>query len=69
MKDTLGEKWFYAFNYVILSIIGLSCLLPLVHLFALSLSNNAAIVSGSVTLWPIGWNIESYDKLFSVPGS
>jgi putative aldouronate transport system permease protein len=64
VKDTLGEKWFYAFNYVILSIIGLSCLLPLVHLFALSLSNNAAIVSGNVTLWPIGWNIESYDKLF-----
>ncbi|SFL26172.1 putative aldouronate transport system permease protein [Paenibacillus sp. 1_12] len=64
MKDTMGEKWFYAFNYLILFIIGLSCLLPLVHLFALSLSDNAAIVSGIVTLWPIGWNVESYNKLF-----
>src|SRR5665647_2220452 len=64
MKDTFNEKWFYAFNYVILSIIGLSCLLPLIHLFALSLSNNDAIISGIVTLWPIGWNLESYEKLF-----
>jgi putative aldouronate transport system permease protein len=64
LKDTSGEKWFYALNYVILTLIGLSCFLPLVYLFALSLSNNDAIVSGTVTLWPIGWNTEAYNKLF-----
>lgn len=64
MKTTRGERWFYAFNYVILTLAGLSCLLPLIHLMAVSLSDNHAILSGTVTLWPVGWSFETYRSLF-----
>lgn len=64
MRTTRGEKWFYALNYAILTLAGLSCLLPLIHLMAVSLSDNHAILSGTVTLWPVGWSFETYRSLF-----
>lgn len=50
---------------MLLGLIAVSCLLPMLHMFALSLSTNDAIVSGFVSLWPIGWNFETYHKLFT----
>ncbi|MBD2844172.1 carbohydrate ABC transporter permease [Paenibacillus sp. IB182496] len=64
MKDTTGDKWFYAVNYVLLSLIGLTCLFPLVHVAALSLSDSGAIMSGLVTIWPRGWTLDAYEMLF-----
>lgn len=60
MKATAGEKIFYAVNYIILTVVGLSCLLPLLHIVAISLSSSEAIVSGKVGIWPVEWRIESY---------
>ncbi|PYI53438.1 carbohydrate ABC transporter permease [Paenibacillus flagellatus] len=64
MKDTFAEKLFYGFNYAVLAAAGLICLLPLVHLAALSLSGKDAVQSGFVTLWPVDWSTESYALLF-----
>ncbi|MDF2927626.1 MAG: transporter permease [Paenibacillaceae bacterium] len=64
MKDTVGEKIFYAINYVVMAIAGLMCLLPLVHLISLSLSGKDAVLSGFVTLWPVDVSYESYLLLF-----
>lgn len=64
MKATLSEKIFYGCNYVILSLAGLSCLIPLIHLFSLSFSDPHAVMSGDVTLWPIGFTWETYSLLF-----
>ena len=63
MKPTTGENIFYAINYFILSLFGLSCLLPLMHIAALSLSDLNAITSGIVGIWPKGWSIDSYVSL------
>ncbi|MFB9276958.1 carbohydrate ABC transporter permease [Cohnella cellulosilytica] len=65
MKATFTEKLFYAFNYTLLGLIGLSCVIPMIHMLALSLSTNDAILSGFVGLWPVGWNFETYYKLFT----
>ncbi|TBL81156.1 carbohydrate ABC transporter permease [Paenibacillus thalictri] len=65
MRDTWGEKLFYGFNYAILTVAGLSCLLPLVHLISLSLSDSHAVASGIVSLWPVGWSIDSFKALFA----
>ncbi|KRF10283.1 ABC transporter permease [Paenibacillus sp. Soil766] len=65
MKATFGEKLFYAANYFLLSLAGLSCMLPLIHLFAISLSDPGAIMSGRVTLWPVHWNVLSYEALIT----
>lgn len=63
MNVSSGEKLFLRINAIILALIALSCLLPLVHLVSLSLSEQHFIVSGSVTLWPRGWSFESYRLL------
>jgi len=64
MKDTWGEKLFYAFNYVLLTAAALSCLLPLIYLISISLSDSQAVASGIVSLWPVGWSLDSYKALF-----
>jgi len=63
MRDSRGEKLFYSLNAVVLSLFALSCILPMVHLLALSFSNQDAIVSGLVSLWPVGFTAVAYDKL------
>lgn len=64
MRTPFGEKVFYTINYVVLSLIALTCLLPLVHIASLSFSSSRAVVSGMVTLWPVEPSLLSYDALF-----
>ncbi|MFD0679695.1 MULTISPECIES: carbohydrate ABC transporter permease [unclassified Paenibacillus] len=63
MNDTKGESLFYAANYIILTLVALSCLLPIINIVAVSLSNQNAVASGFVSLWPIGFNLDSYKAL------
>lgn len=63
MKDTLGEKIFYAANYAILAVIAASCLFPLLHIVSLSVSDSHAVASGRVSVWPVGFSFESYALL------
>ncbi|MBD2862279.1 carbohydrate ABC transporter permease [Paenibacillus oceani] len=63
MRATRGEHLFYAITYTILSVLALSCLLPLVHIFAVSLSDNDAVMSGKVSFWPVQFTLESYKLL------
>ena len=65
MSDSLGEKIFYRINYVILLLVGLSCMLPLINILATSLSDNASVASGHVFLWPKGFIYDSYKIFFS----
>lgn len=64
MKYTTGEKVFYGVNYVLLSLAGLICLLPLLNLASVSLSGKDAVLSGFVTFWPVDATTESYKLLF-----
>lgn len=63
MKATRGEKIFYAVNYVVLIVLGLTCLFPLLNTIALSLSDIHEIQSGRVTIYPIGWNTDAFSSL------
>jgi putative aldouronate transport system permease protein len=64
MKDSFGDKLFYAFNFAVLTLIGLSCLFPLLHIIAVSLSEAHAVDSGHVSIVPVGWSTGSYKALF-----
>ncbi|MEK3724099.1 carbohydrate ABC transporter permease [Paenibacillus sp. FSL H8-0034] len=64
MKATFGERVFYFINYTILALAGLSCVLPLLNIVAMSLSDSSSIAAGRVTLYPIGLQWDSYYKLF-----
>ncbi|MGG1554441.1 carbohydrate ABC transporter permease [Paenibacillus ferrarius] len=63
MKHTTGEKIFYTVNYLILALVGLSCLLPLIHIAAVSLSDKHAIASGSIAFWPVNLELSGYKAL------
>jgi putative aldouronate transport system permease protein len=58
-----GEKLFYVFNYVVLGLASLSCLLPILNVLAMSLSGNQAVISGEVGIWPIDFNLAAYQAL------
>ncbi|MGI5894312.1 MAG: carbohydrate ABC transporter permease [Candidatus Merdivicinus sp.] len=64
MKSTNGEKIFYIVNNIVLALVGLSCLLPLLYIIAMSLSSSSAVMSGKVFLWPVEFSLESYDLIF-----
>ncbi|GGG26428.1 carbohydrate ABC transporter permease [Paenibacillus abyssi] len=64
-KKSLGEKAFDVSNYVLLTLGTIVFLYPLWFVIISSFSSASAIASGSVTLWPQGFNIEAYERVFS----
>ncbi|WP_169082571.1 carbohydrate ABC transporter permease [Paenibacillus sp. PL91] len=67
MIMTKGQKIFNAFNIAFLGIIGLSMVLPLIHIVAQSLSDAVAINAGKVSFWPIGFTFSSYKLILQDP--
>jgi len=64
VKATRGEKAFYVINYILLSLVAVSCILPLLNIIALSFSSGQAVMSGQVSLWPVDFSFLSYENLF-----
>lgn len=62
---TRSYKVFTVFNYILLILTALSCLLPLVNVLAVSFSSKSAVEAGQVSFIPIGITIDSYGYIFS----
>ena len=60
-KTKLGD-WFFVIICVFVSII---CLLPMLNLFARSLSSTEALIKREVYIWPKGWNLSSYEMVLT----
>ncbi|MBO9605201.1 MAG: carbohydrate ABC transporter permease [Paenibacillaceae bacterium] len=60
-KPGFARKAFVASNYAALTAIALLCLLPLVHILAISLSSSTAAGAGAVKLWPVEFNTKAYE--------
>ncbi len=58
-----GSRVFDIFNHTFLLVLGLSCVIPLIHLLALSFSDRAAATGGLVTLWPVRPTSITYEKV------
>lgn len=56
---------FTVFNYIILTIIALSCIFPMIHILAVSFSGKAAATANLVVLWPVDFTFEAYNKTLS----
>ncbi|MGN8647427.1 carbohydrate ABC transporter permease [Gracilibacillus sp. HCP3S3_G5_1] len=59
---TKGYKIFTFFNYTFLAFLAFICILPLIHIFAVSLSGSAAASANLVSLWPVDFTLDAYDK-------
>lgn len=62
-----GYKVFSLFNHTMLVLLSLLCILPLVHVFAVSLSGKSAATANIVNLWPVEFTWESYEKTIDNP--
>ena len=63
-RTSVSRKVFVVCNTIFLILVSLLCLLPLINLFALSLSGKAAANSGAVTFWPVDFTLMAYEKTF-----
>lgn len=55
-----SRKWFEAGNYLFLSLVSLSVLLPFLNILAGSFSEGSAILQGLVTIFPVNFTLENY---------
>ncbi|SDE46270.1 putative aldouronate transport system permease protein [Paenibacillus sp. UNCCL117] len=63
MRESTGDRIFYAINYALLTLAALTCLFPLLNVLALSLSDPSAVMAGQVTVFPIRVQWDSYEQL------
>ena len=60
MKPTKGQRIFAIFNYILLTLLALLCLLPMLNIVALSFSSRNMVNAGAVTFFPKEFTISSY---------
>lgn len=62
-----SRRLFLVTNVVVLLFVALCCVLPLVHVFAVSLSDKASAAGGLVTLWPVHFTTKAYAYVLQKP--
>lgn len=66
-RTTIAYRWFTAFNTLLLAVIAILCILPLIHVAAVSFSSNSAATANQVFFWPVGFTAEAYLRTLSNP--
>lgn len=67
-KYTSSRRKNLAFDilfYVILALVALICLFPFLHVFAKSISEESYVIANKVVLWPKGFSLNAYQKIFA----
>ena len=64
LKDTKGDKIFFAINAFILGLLALIILYPLYFIVIASFSDPDAVLGGQVVLAPVNITFEGYEKVF-----
>ncbi|QNK56833.1 carbohydrate ABC transporter permease [Paenibacillus sp. PAMC21692] len=64
-RQSFGYRLFTIGNMVFLTLLAFSCLFPLIHVFAISLSSAQAVSAGAVKLWPVDFTFASYETVFT----
>ena len=67
LAKSFGDRIFLVVDYIVLLTVSLTCLLPMVHVLALSFSDSVSAASNSVLFIPKGFNLAAYDTMFSNP--
>jgi len=61
IKNSIGRQIFLVVNTLLCIILGVICILPVLHVLAVSFSSRNSVFAGHVMFWPIGFNFDSYN--------
>ena len=61
MKKKKRIRPFAVFNYVFMTLVCVSCMVPFVNLLAISFSSSGAVMTGQVSFWPVDFTTSSYE--------
>ena len=61
IKISKSRLVFQIFNYIIIAILALSCMVPILNLLATSFSSSQAIIQNRVGLLPVEFNLKAYE--------
>ena len=64
IRDTAGDRIFYALNNLVLLIAVIICLYPILYVAASSFSSPRAVASNQVVLWPVDPGVKGYITVF-----
>lgn len=67
IKESKSRIVFNVINYIVLTLITFTCVLPILHVLAMSLSSSTAASAGKVTLFPVDFTLEAYAYLMRKP--
>ena len=67
VRQSAGSHIFDIIIHLILVIVSLLCLLPFLHVAAMSLSSNGAVISQRVFFWPVEFSVEGYKMVVQDP--
>ena len=61
VSKTKGQKIFNIFNYIFVSLVCLTCFLPILNTLMVSFSSPSYVAAGKVLFWPKGFTLMSYE--------
>ncbi|MDD6032169.1 MAG: carbohydrate ABC transporter permease [Oscillospiraceae bacterium] len=64
-KTTIGSRIARALIWIVVTLMTLSCLLPLINMIAISFSGTNAVASNQVGLLPVDFTVSTYQKLLN----
>ncbi|RAV22339.1 carbohydrate ABC transporter permease [Paenibacillus contaminans] len=64
-RQSLHDKWFDVFNYAGLIGIAIVVMYPLIFIVSASFSSPEAVNQGLVWLWPKGFSLKGYERIFA----
>lgn len=67
ITPSFGRRTFLVCNLIFLVFISFLCLMPIIHILAISLSSGSAAAAGKVMLWPVEFTTAAYDNVFGKP--
>ena len=65
VKRSVSFYIYQVFNTIVLTLMALSCILPILHVFAMSLSSSSAAMAGRVGFVPEEFSLKAYEYLIS----
>ncbi|WP_230399020.1 carbohydrate ABC transporter permease [Novisyntrophococcus fermenticellae] len=63
VKHSVSYYVYQVFNTVVLTLVALSCIFPILHVLAISLSSSNAAMAGRVTFLPVEFSLSAYAYL------